>query len=233
MQKKTKTFYKKRFSWKLILKYLFFLTLAGLAVVFGINTYICSSTKSRILSAEEAGGLTDVDCILVLGAGVHADGSPSPMLLDRLETGTALCQEGAAPKLLMSGDHGRENYNEVQTMKDIAMLDGVPSEDIFMDHAGFSTYDSMYRARDIFRAKKVIIVTQKYHLYRAIYIAQSLGLDAYGVPADTQRYPGQAVRDLREILARNKDFVTTLVKPKPRYLGDAIPISGNGNATND
>ena len=233
MPKNTKPFYKKRFPRKKLLKYLLFPALTGLAMIFGINAYVCRSTKSRILSAEEAGELTDVDCILVLGAGVRADGSPSPMLQDRLDTGINLYQSSAAPKLLMSGDHGRENYNEVQTMKDTAIADGIPSEDIFMDHAGFSTYDSMYRAKDVFQAEKVIIVTQEYHLYRALYIARSLGLDAYGVSADTRRYQGQAMRDLREILARDKDFVTALAKPDPKYLGDAIPVNGDGNATND
>jgi vancomycin permeability regulator SanA len=102
-----------------------------------------------------------------------------------------------------------------------------------MDHAGFSTYESMYRAKEIFQAKKVIIVTQQYHLYRAIYIAESLGLEAYGVAADYRSYYGQTKRDIREVLARVKDFGTSILKPKPTYLGDAIPIWGDGNQTND
>ena len=102
-----------------------------------------------------------------------------------------------------------------------------------MDHAGFSTYESLYRARDIFQAKKIIIVTQEYHLYRALYIAQALGLDAYGVNADYRNYSGQTMRDIREILARNKDFLTSVFQPQPTYLGDAIPISGSGDLTND
>lgn len=218
---------------KKICKCLICLALAGFAVVFGINAYICFSSKSHIISAEEASKLEDVDCILVLGAGVRADGSPSPMLQDRMDAGISLYQNGAAPKLLVSGDHSQKNYNEVQTMKNIAMEEGIPSEDIFMDHAGLCTYDSMYRARDIFQAKKVLIVTQEYHLYRALYIARNLGLDAYGVSADTRRYAGQTMRDFREILARDKDFVTVLTKAKPKYLGDAIPINGNGDVTND
>lgn len=233
MRKIKNSSHAKRKSWKRICKYLIGFAIAGLAVVFSINAYLCGSSKSRILSAEEAADLKDVDCILILGAGVRADGSPSPMLLDRLETGISLYKDGASAKLLMSGDHGRKDYNEVQTMKDIAIADDVPSEDVFMDHAGFSTYDSIYRARDVFQAKKVIIVTQEYHLYRALYISHALGLDAYGVPADTRRYAGQTMRDLREILARDKDFITSIVKPKPKYLGDVIPISGDGNLTND
>lgn len=214
-------------------RFLILIVILGLCLLFGIDFYVRSSTKDRIISPEDVSSVSDADCILVLGAGIRTDGSPSPMLQDRLNTGIALYQNGAAPKLLMSGDHGREDYNEVQTMKDITLEQGVPSEDVFMDHAGFSTYDSLYRARDVFQARKVIIVTQKYHLYRALYIARSLGLDAWGVSADTRRYRGQSQRDFREILARDKDFFVSVFKPLPKYLGDTIPITGNGDLTND
>jgi vancomycin permeability regulator SanA len=117
-------------------------------------------------------------------------------------------------------------------MKAYAEKAGVPSENIFEDHAGFSTYESMYRAKEIFKAKKILIVTQEYHLYRAVYDARALGLDAYGVVAEpSMHYGGQTYRDIREVLARNKDFIFSIFKPKPTYLGEAIPISGNGNAT--
>ena len=214
-------------------RFLILIVILGLCLLFGIDFYVRSSTKDRIISPEDVSSVSDADCILVLGAGIRTDGSPSPMLQDRLNTGIALYQNGAAPKLLMSGDHGREDYNEVQTMKDITLEQGVPSEDVFMDHAGFSTYDSLYRARDVFQARKVIIVTQKYHLYRALYIARSPGLDAWGVSADTRRYRGQSQRDFREILARDKDFFVSVFKPLPKYLGDTIPITGNGDLTND
>ena len=102
-----------------------------------------------------------------------------------------------------------------------------------MDHAGFSTYDSMYRAKAVFKAKKVIIISQKYHLYRAVYIAEKLGLDAVGISADLREYRGQEYRNLREVMARVKDFFKVIIKPEPEYLGEAIPVSGNGNATND
>ena len=214
-------------------RFLILIVILGLCLLFGIDFYVRSSTKDRIISPEDVSSVSDADCILVLGAGIRTDGSPSPMLQDRLNTGIELYQNNAAPKLLMSGDHGRKKYNEVQTMKDIALDQGVPSEDVFMDHAGFSTYDSLYRARDVFQARKVIIVTQKYHLYRALYIARSLGLDTWGVSADTRRYRGQSQRDFREILARDKDFFVSVFKPLPKYLGDTIPITGNGDLTND
>ena len=155
------------------------------------------------------------------------------MLGERIRTGVDLYQAGVAPKLLMSGDHSRDDHDEVNAMKDAAMARGVPSEDVFMDHAGFSTYDSFYRARDIFGVKKAVIVTQAYHLPRALWIARRMGLEAVGVACDTQRYPGQLYRDIREILARDKDFFKCIFRPLPRYLGEAIPISGSGDATND
>ena len=133
----------------------------------------------------------------------------------------------------MSGDHGQDEYDEVNIMKDFAIEKGIPSEDIFMDHAGFSTYESIYRAKEIFGAKKIIIVTQEYHLYRALYIAKTMGIEAYGVGADPRQYVGAFNREVREILARNKDFVKCIFKPEPTYLGDPIPINGNGDDTND
>ena len=155
------------------------------------------------------------------------------MLADRLATGVALKQAGVSTKLLMSGDHGQEEYNEVAVMKQYAIEKGVTSEDVFMDHAGFSTYDSIYRAKEIFGAKKVLIVTQEYHLYRALYVAEEIGMEAYGVPADTRTYFGQTKRDIREVLARVKDFFMVCAQAKPVYLGEVISLSGSGDVTND
>lgn len=210
--------------------------LACILLVLGIgvlilNAHVKHTASQYILSAEGAERL-DADCILVLGCGVRPTGEPSLMLRDRLDMGLALYEAGAAPKLLMSGDHGRQEYDEVNAMKDYAMEAGVPSEDVFMDHAGFSTYESMYRARDVFCAEKVIIVSQQYHLYRAVYDARALGLEAYGVAAEDVAYLGQTLRDIREILARNKDFFYCLFRPEPTFLGEAIPVFGDGNATN-
>ena len=218
---------------KRILLVLLCLGLVGGIAVLGINSYVKKSAADQIISPEEAAELTDVDCILVLGCYVFDSGRPSDMLADRLRRGIELYQAGAASKLLMSGDHGQKDYNEVKTMKLKAMEAGIPSEDVFMDHAGFSTYESIYRARDVFAADKVIIVTQEYHLYRALYVANALGVEAYGVAADYHTYAGQAYREVREILARNKDFATSILKPNPTYLGDVIPVSGDGNLTND
>lgn len=208
------------------------LGIVGAVTVFSIDGYVKHVGKANILTPEEAYALEDVDCIIVLGCQVKADGSLSKMLRDRLIRGVELYKAGAAPKLLMSGDHGRVDYDEVAAMKGYATDNGVPSEDVFMDHAGFSTYETVWRAKKIFGADKVIIVTQEYHLYRALYIADKLGIEAYGVSADLNTYGGQYIRDFREILARNKDFAMCIFSPDATG-GEAIPISGNGDVTND
>ena len=205
----------------------------GAIVVLCINGYVVNSTKGQILTEEEAAKLQDVDCIVVLGCQVKSDGTPSHMLEDRLKRGVALYKAGAAPKLLMSGDHGTKGYDEVDAMKRYAFESEIPSEDIFMDHAGFSTYETVYRAKEIFGAKKVIFVTQTYHLHRTLHIANALGLEAYGVAAEYRTYSGQTMRDIREILARVKDFAMGIFKPLPTYMGEAIPINGSGELTHD
>jgi vancomycin permeability regulator SanA len=197
-----------------------------------INTYVKSSVKDKIITVDETAAL-DADCILVLGAGVWGGGRPSHMLEDRLLLSIDLYENGASDRLIMSGDHGSKEYDEVNVMKQFAIDRGIASEHIFMDHAGFSTYESLYRARDIFEADKIIIVTQEYHLYRALYIAEKLGLEASGVPSNPRQYAGQDFRELREMLARVKDFFVVMVKPKPTYLGEAVAVSGNGDLTND
>ena len=230
----------KTFLKKLLKTRLFVVTVAvvlsvallSLSLVVITNSVMLFSTKENILTPDLAAKLTDVDCIVVLGCLVRTDGTPSDMLNDRLLTGTDLYFRGAAPVLLMSGDHGQADYDEVNAMKRFAVDKGVPSSDVFMDHAGFSTYESMYRAKEIFGADKIIIVTQGYHLPRALYIASSLGIEAYGVSADVRTYRGQIVRDVRELLARTKDFAYTLFKPEPTHLGEPISLLGDASVTN-
>ena len=161
---------------KKVIKYVIIFILIVILIVLSINFYVIISTKNQILEVENA-NLDNVDCILVLGAGIWGD-KPSPILEDRLLTGIELYKNNVSSKIIMSGDHGREEYDEVNIMKSFAIEKGIPSENIFMDHAGFSSYDSIYRAKEIFNCKKIIIVTQKYHLYRAIYIANQLGIEA-------------------------------------------------------
>jgi len=204
------------------------------AIPFGINLYMIAYAKPYILTPAEVAAQEGLDCALVLGAKVHANGNPSHMLEDRLIFGIDLYQNGAVPKLLLSGDHGTKGYNEVGGMKAYAEKKDIPEDDLFMDHAGFSTYDSLYRARDVFAVKRLVVVTQEYHLYRAVYIARKLGLDAYGVASDPREYANEWFYNMtRESLARCKAFAMCLYKPEPTYLGEAIPIQGSGKATND
>ena len=208
------------------------LAVIGIGAIAGVNAFIFHTTSHKILSPEDATPIK-ADCIIVLGCQVRSDGTPSHMLSDRLDRGIALYKAGAAPKIIMSGDHGQKYYDEVNTMKQYAIDAGVPSEDIFMDHAGFSTYETVYRAKEIFGVKKAIIVTQQYHLYRALYIAESFDIESYGVSSDYRTYTGQFKREVREVLARCKDFLTTIIKPEPTFLGETIPVNGNGDITND
>ena len=209
------------------------LVIIGIITVIGVNSHVKSIGGRNIITPEKTAELKDVDCIVVLGCQVKDDGKPSDMLADRLRRGIELYNQGVAPKIIMSGDHGQKEYDEVNTMKQVAVDAGIPSSDVFMDHAGFSTYETLYRAKEIFEADKIVVVTQEYHLYRTLYIAEKLGIEAYGVNADYHTYWGQSNRDAREILARCKDFIKTIFKPEPKYLGDAIPVSGDGDITND
>ena len=222
------TRFKRKISILLLLAFIF----AQIPIL--INAYIYEFSSKYILTVEEA-AVENFDCVLVLGAGVWGDG-PSHLLEERLNKGVEIYNTGCTDRILMSGDHGRAEYDEVNVMKDFAIEKGAVADEVFMDHAGFSTYESMYRAKEIFQVKKVVIVTQKYHLYRAVYNARKLGLDAYGVAADGQynfSLPVRAYNNLREALARCKDFVWCIIQPEPTYLGDTIPISSSGVLTDD
>lgn len=201
------------------------LGVTAVAVLCSVNLYVTKAAEKYMYSPDEAHQLEGADCIIVLGAGLRPDGSPSHMLRDRLDCAIELYNSGVADKIIMSGDHGRKEYDEVNTMRSYAVSKGVPAESIYLDHAGFSTYDTVYRAKEIFCVKAPVIVTQKYHLYRAVYNARSLGLDAYGVNSDPFRYVGQTARDIREAVARVKDFAYCIFKPEPKYLGEKIDIN--------
>ena len=207
--------------------------IVGVVAVAGINIFVMATTASKILDVDEASEKKDVDCILVLGAGVRADGTPSKMLKDRLDKTIELYNSGVSETIIVSGDPRTKDYDEVNTMKNYLIDAGIPSECIFMDHGGLSTYDSMYRAKNIFSVKKAIIVTQKYHMYRAIYVAKSFGIDAYGVSAKEISYSGQTKRSIRELLARIKDVGYCITKPEAVVTGDKISLEESGDITND
>lgn len=210
-------------------------------LVFGMSAYVTMTTSRSIVGRDSGNGISqesidecksiEPQCILVLGCAVWKDNQPSPMLRDRLDTAIELYNKGAAPKLLLSGDNSIKEYSEPDCMLAYALKNGVPAEDIFLDFAGFSTYDSIYRANAVFKADRMIVVTQKYHLYRALKICDSLGITAKGVASNQQKYTGRYFREAREVLARDKDLVKGLLKPAPKYLGDEIPIDGDGTVT--
>jgi vancomycin permeability regulator SanA len=201
-------------------------------MTLAINLYMINYAKEYILTEDELSS-SNVDCVTVLGASVKSNGTPSNMLEDRLNEGVILYNIGVSNRIIMSGDHKSDSYDEVNTMKNYAIEHKIPSSNIFMDHAGLNTYDSMYRLKNIFEVNTTIIVTQDYHLYRAIYIARELGIEAYGVTSNPREYKGQIYRDMREVLARVKDYFKVILKPKSIVTGDTISVFGDGDSTND
>jgi SanA protein len=201
------------------------------AIVVLVTSLVTTQSAGRHIVASPQGA-PQAKVAIVLGARVYANGNPSPMLADRLATGVALYKQGKVQKLLLSGDHGQTTYDEVNAMRQYCLDQGIPDQDIFMDHAGFDTYETMYRARDVFKVTDCLVVTQGFHLPRAVYIARTLGLQATGVSADLRPYPNEWRFSLREWPARVKAFFQLHVThPKPRYLGPVIPIDGDGRAT--
>lgn len=199
-----------------------------LSLVLTVSFSMVKVTTSAIVTADTLPE-EEYDCILVLGAGVRADGSPSDMLRDRVTVAVELYEATGAP-LLMSGDH-TGNYNEVGVMKALAVEMGVPSEDIFLDHEGYSTYESLYRAKKVFCADKILLVTQEYHLHRALYIARELGLNAEGISADLRPYIKQKQYSLREHLARFKDLFTAVKGNYEGHLDPPVDLNGDGDLT--
>ena len=199
------------------------------AFILVTNMLVVSVAKSLIVSSDEALAFSSnggADCILVLGASVSQYG-PSPMLADRLDRGIELFDLGVSNIMLLSGDNGTIEYNEVQAMKDYVLRQentGAGAANIYLDYAGFSTYNSVVRCKEIFEAKRVVIVTQRYHLYRAVYNAKKAGLDVVGVAAVDTKYGGQTVRNIREVPARVKDFLLSLVGYTPKIMGDPVPL---------
>lgn len=195
-----------------------------------INIYMINSTKKQIINLNDLDRITDVDAIVVLGCRVNGN-IPSLMLSKRLDRGIDVYKK-LKTKIILTGDHTKDNYDEVNVMRDYMLSSDVISSDIFEDHAGISTYDSIYRVKNIFRAKKIVIVTQKYHMYRAIYLANQLDIEAVGIVADD--IPQNMImfkNHIREVLSRDKNFFKGLFKPKSKYLGNIIPLNQDGMIT--
>lgn len=241
----------------LMLRLLFFCCLFVVLVTAAINAYVYSKSRQFILGSDfetpfvqgDASAAPSPAIALLLGASVYSDGSLSPLLKERVETAIWLYKTGRVAKILVTGDNSTPSYNEVVPIKDYLLEHGLPGEDVFADFAGFDTYDSVYRARDIFGAHDVLVVTQSFHLPRALYMARSVGLNAYGVPAGLEDEELDAVgagnvrggafvamnpkryhvkNNIREIFATVKAFVDVQTGAKPRFLGRPIPIEGDG-----
>lgn len=218
---------RKRFVFWLVV----FLSLAaaGLLFIKLVDRAVERAGDRHLTTADR---LEKADCVIVPGALVYSDG-PSQMLQDRLDVALDIYRSGVTDRILVSGDHGRKDYDEVNIMRSYLLEHGVPPEHIFMDHAGFDTYDTLYRARDVFLVTRAIVVTQDFHLRRALYIGECLGLDLQGVSSDLRVYPRARYYRLREYPARLKAFAECLLKIEPTYLGEVIPIQGSGLATVD
>ncbi len=224
-----------------LIKRILILIIIAAALVLGLSAYVTQSVKAEIAGVDAGSGISEAEaedcrsidpqCILVLGCAVWADNEPSPMLKDRLDTAIALYKTGVAPKLLLSGDNSIVEYSEPDCMLKYTLAQGVPPEDIFLDFAGFSTYESVYRSHAVFMADRMIVVTQKYHLFRALKACDALGIEAKGVASNQQKYAGRYYREAREVLARDKDLFKGIIKAKPTYLGDEIPVDGDGTVT--
>lgn len=185
-----------------------------------------SSMESYMYSSIQDVPRTDV--ALVLGAAVRR-GQPTPVLEERAYRAIELYRAGKVGKILVTGDNSALTHDEVTPVRKYLIDAGIPAGDIFLDHAGFDTYSSMYRARDVFQADSVTIVTQDFHLPRAVYIARHLGLTAYGMKA---RNAGVYMKNYwREIPASVKALGELLINRKPKYLGEPIPITGDGSTT--
>lgn len=203
-----------------------------IVLVTAVTIHIKNFSKQYIVNAESKDKPTCYTAI-VLGASVHRNGSLSSVLLDRVNSALELYKSGKVKRFLLSGDHGQTDYDEVNTMKNYLIKEGVDSADIFLDHAGFDTYSSMVRAKEVFKVDSLYIVTQQYHLYRAVYIARKIGLNAYGYVADKREYNAIMKYTLREWLANVKSWMWVRTNHKPIYLGDPIPITGDSKASWD
>ncbi len=190
--------------------------IVNVSIVLGSAPYIYETV-------EEA---PEADLVLVLGAAVYSNGNLTPLFKDRVDTAIALYNAKKVKDILVSGDNGTLEHNEVNPARVYLLKQGIPDKDIFLDHAGFDTYSTLYRARDVFGVKSVLITTQSFHLSRALFIARMLGLHAYGVAADN--HVPLLKNYVRELFADEKAVFDVIVHRVPKYLGEPIPITPEG-----
>ena len=216
---------------RILVRLLMVVTIATLIAVLAVDAQVAAVGRAKIVSLADAKAC---DCVIIPGASVTIARQPSLILQDRLDVALEFYKSGRTKRILVSGDHGQKYYDEVNVMRKYLMDQGVPAEAIFMDHAGFDTYDTMYRARDVFQVRSALVVTQEFHLLRALYIGEQLGLEVEGVTSDLHLYSRAGYYRLREYFARMKAFLDCEVfHAQPSFLGEAIPISGDGRLTVD
>ncbi len=189
---------------------------------FSAQLIVLKSAEGKIFSVVDSPGAS---VIIVPGASVLSSGKPSGILADRLSTAIDLYEAEKVKKFLLSGDHGQVNYNEVETMGQYLLDQGIPADDIVLDHAGFDTYDTMVRALEVFQVDSAVVVTQEFHLPRAIYLGRAVGLDITGVVADKQTYVKMSYFIFREYFARVKAVLDVWMQASPKYLGAPLPIN--------
>lgn len=203
--------------------------------VLGINAFLIAGQAGNIRTANNVAQSEETyDCIMVLGAAVNPDGTPSTILADRIQVAAELYKAGVAPKIIMSGDNtsDRETYNEVVNMQRYAVEQlGIPEKDIFCDHAGINTYDSAYRLYHVFGVKRAVVVTQTYHLYRALFDMHSFHIEAIGVPSDLHTYVDQQTYDMREAAARVSDAIKVVTRQPSTYLSEPVSLDQPGTVT--
>lgn len=206
-----------------------------LGIVLGVVTIVvlvCNLTVIIATRTNVAGSintLSEAQAVIILGAGVTESGELSAVLRDRVDTAVAIYRSGNVGAILVSGDNSTTEHNEVVPVQEYLLALGIPAEDIFLDYAGFDTYDTMYRARAIFEVTAAVVVTQSYHLPRALYLADVVGIEAQGVVAQHDR--ANLYNYAREVLARVKAVGNVLLRSQPEYLGKRIPITGDGRAS--
>jgi SanA protein len=203
-----------------------YLAIIGLIAIVSVNYYIKSSTKNKIYYSVKKFPKNDVG--IIFGAGINGN-QPSKYLKDRLDAGILLYKMKRINKILLSGDNGRDEYDELTVMKNYCYNHGVDTTKIFIDYAGFDTYSTMYRAKHIFKIKKATLISQEYHLNRAIYIGQKLGIKSAGYSANNGEYHGYKYVCFREYGSIFKSFFDVLRNREPRFLGTPININGPSN----
>ncbi len=211
---------------KSLFKFLWWGAVSLFGFIFIVNSVVYFGSLNYIYT--KVADVPKKQTALILGAAIHNDGTLSPIFQSRVDEAIELYQAKKVSKILASGDNSTVQHNEVNPVRNYLLAKGIPDSDIFLDHAGFDTYSTMYRARDIFQVSSMIIVTQSFHLPRAVFIARALGLEAYGVPADEGSTPFKNY--FREIFADEKAVFDLVFHTKPKYLGDTIPITKESNA---